>query len=45
LTNAGGRLILSGLTTHEEREVIAAYAAFTVEHRAEEEGWVCITLS
>ena len=45
LTNAHGRLILSGFTTDEERDVLAAFAAFTVEHRGEEEGWVCATLN
>jgi ribosomal protein L11 methyltransferase len=44
LTNAHGRLILSGFMTHEEREVVAAYSAFSVEHRAEEDGWVCVML-
>jgi ribosomal protein L11 methyltransferase len=44
LTNARGRLILSGFQTHEERDVVEAYGAFTVEHRAEEDGWVCVTL-
>ena len=44
LTRANGRLILSGFTTDEEREVVAAFGAFTVEHRGEEEGWVCVTL-
>ena len=44
LTNAHGHLILSGFQTHEERDVVAAYSAFTVEHRGEEEGWVCVTL-
>jgi ribosomal protein L11 methyltransferase len=45
LTNARGRLILSGFTVDEERDVLAAFGAFTVEHRGEEEGWVCVTLS
>jgi ribosomal protein L11 methyltransferase len=45
LTRAHGRLLLSGFQTHEERDVIAAYAAFSVEHRGEEEGWVCVTLA
>ena len=45
LTNAHGRLVLSGFMTHEEPDVTAAYGAFTVEHRAEEEGWVCVTLA
>ena len=44
LTNAHGRLILSGFLAHEEPEVRAAFAAFAVEHRDEEEGWVCITV-
>lgn len=44
LTNAHGRLILSGFLAHEEPEVRAAFAAFAVEHREEEEGWVCITV-
>ena len=45
LTNAHGRLILSGFQTHEEPEVVGAYAAFNVEHRGEEDGWVCVTLA
>ena len=44
LTNADGRLILSGFTVDEERDVLSAFGAFTVEHRGEEEGWVCVTL-
>ena len=44
LTNAHGRLILSGFTVDEERDVVAAFGAFSVEHRGEEEGWVCVTL-
>lgn len=44
LTNWDGRLILSGFTVNEERDVLAAFGAFTVEHRGEEEGWVCVTL-
>ena len=44
LTNAHGRLVLSGFTVDEERGVLAAYGAFSVEHRGEEEGWVCVTL-
>ena len=44
LTKADGRLILSGFMVDEESEVIAAYGAFSVEHRGEEEGWVCVTL-
>jgi ribosomal protein L11 methyltransferase len=44
LTNAHGRLVLGGFTVDEERDVLAAYGAFSVEHRGEEEGWVCVTL-
>jgi ribosomal protein L11 methyltransferase len=40
----GGRLILSGFLTHEEPDVVAAYDGLCVEDRAEEEGWVCVTL-
>ena len=45
LVAARGRLILSGFMTHEERDVLAAFTAFSVQHRAEEEGWVCVTLA
>jgi ribosomal protein L11 methyltransferase len=45
LTKAHGRLVLSGFTTQEERDVVAAYGAFTVEQRSEEEGWVCVTMT
>src|SRR5688572_30249367 len=44
LTNAHGRLILSGFTADEERDVLTAFGAFSVEHRGEEEGWICVTL-
>ena len=44
LTNARGHLVLSGFTVDEERDVVAAYGAFAVAHRGEEEGWVCVTL-
>jgi ribosomal protein L11 methyltransferase len=43
LTEPGGRLILSGFLTHEEADVTAAFG-YPVEHRSEEEGWVCVTL-
>ena len=45
LVNARGRLILSGFQTHEEDEVVRAFAAFSLERRLEEEGWVCVTLA
>lgn len=44
LTGARGQLILSGFLTHEEADVVAAFGGFTVEHRAEEDGWVSVTL-
>ena len=44
LTRAAGRLVLSGFMTHEEQDVLAAFGAFSVEHRLEEEGWLCVTL-
>ena len=44
LTNAHGRLILSGFMADEERDVLAAFGAFSLEHRGEEEGWICVTL-
>lgn len=40
----GGRLVLSGLMKDEERQVLAAFSPWTVEHRAEEDEWVCFTL-
>ncbi len=39
-----GRLILSGLMRAEERDVLAAFPNWNVEHRAEEDEWVCLTL-
>ena len=45
LVAARGRLVLSGFQTHEEDEVVRAFAAFSVERRLEEEGWVCVTLA
>jgi ribosomal protein L11 methyltransferase len=44
LTNSGGRLILSGFVTNEERDVLNAFAPVTVEHQAQEEEWLCVTL-
>ena len=45
LTAAHGHLVLSGFVAREEAEVVSAFAAFTVEHRDEEDGWVCVTLA
>ena len=44
LTKPGGRMILSGFMATEERDVRRAFAPLTVEHRSEEEEWVCVTL-
>jgi ribosomal protein L11 methyltransferase len=44
LTDSGGRLILSGFMASEEREVLEAFAPLAVEHRAQEEEWLCVTL-
>jgi ribosomal protein L11 methyltransferase len=44
LVAANGRLILSGFMTHEESSVVAAFSAFSVEHRDEEDGWMGVTL-
>ena len=44
LTKPGGRLILSGFLTAEESDVLRAFAPLTVEHRSEEEEWLCVTL-
>jgi ribosomal protein L11 methyltransferase len=44
LTNSGGRLILSGFMAREERDVLQAFAPLTVELRAQEEEWLCVTL-
>lgn len=44
LVAGSGRLIVSGFRAPEEGAVRGALAAFVVEHRAEEEGWVCLTL-
>ena len=44
LTDSGGRLILSGFMAHEERDVLQAFAPLAVEHRAQEEEWLCVTL-
>jgi ribosomal protein L11 methyltransferase len=44
LTDSGGQLILSGFMASEERDVLDAFAPLAVEHRAQEEEWVCVTL-
>jgi len=44
LTKPGGRLILGGFLTAQESDVLRAFAPLTVEHRGEEEEWLCVTL-
>ena len=44
LAHARGHLILSGFMPHEEHGVLTAFGGFAVEHRAEEDGWLCVTL-
>ena len=44
LTDSGGRLILSGFLAREERDVLHAFHPLMVEHRAQEEEWLCVTL-
>jgi ribosomal protein L11 methyltransferase len=44
LTDSGGRLILSGFIAAEERDVLEAFAPLAVEHRGQEEEWLCVTL-
>ena len=44
LTDSGGRLILSGFMASEARDVLLAFAPLAVEHRAQEEEWLCVTL-
>ena len=40
----GGSLVLSGLMTMEESDVLSAFPAWRVEHRLEEDEWLCLTL-
>lgn len=44
LAKADARLVLSGFLTEEERDVLGAFGAFSVDRRGEEQGWVCVTL-
>jgi ribosomal protein L11 methyltransferase len=43
LTASGGTLVLSGFMTHEEADVLSAFAGFTVRARATEDEWLCVT--
>jgi ribosomal protein L11 methyltransferase len=40
----GGCLVLSGLMTSEETDVISAFVPWYVDYRSEEDDWVCLTL-
>jgi len=44
LTKPGGRLILSGFLRVDEADVLRAFSPLTLEHRDEEEDWLCVTL-
>jgi len=44
LVKRGGRLVVSGLMSQEESEVLAAFPGMRVEHRAEEDEWLGLTL-
>jgi ribosomal protein L11 methyltransferase len=44
LATRGGRLILSGLMTTEEPDVLSAFAGWIIEHHSDEDEWVSLTL-
>jgi ribosomal protein L11 methyltransferase len=44
LVARGGWLVLSGLMAVEETDVLAAFPTWTVEHRSEEDEWLCLVL-
>ena len=41
----GGSLVLSGLMAMEETDVIAAFPAWSVDYRSEEDEWLCVVIS
>ena len=45
LVARGGSLVLSGLMAVEETDVLAAFPTWTVEHRSEEDEWVCVVIA
>ena len=45
LVARGGSLVLSGLMAVEETDVLAAFPAWSVEHRSEEDEWLCVVIS
>ena len=40
----GGSLVLSGLMSVEEHDVLATFPTWSVEHRSEEDEWLCLVL-
>jgi ribosomal protein L11 methyltransferase len=40
----GGSLVLSGLMAQEEHDVLAAFPTWRVDHRSEEDEWLCLVL-
>ena len=44
LVARGGSLVLSGLMAVEEADVLAAFPAWSVDYRSEEDEWLCIVL-
>ena len=44
LAAPGGRLVLSGFVEGDEDDVLAAFAPADIDHRSQEEEWVCVTL-
>lgn len=41
----GGSLVLSGLMTAEEKDVLSAFPAWCIEHRSEEDEWLCLVIA
>lgn len=40
----GGSLVMSGLMAIEEQDVLAAFPTWNVEHRSQEDEWLCLVL-
>ena len=45
LVARGGSLVLSGLMAVEETDVLAAFPAWSVDYRSEEDEWLCVVIS
>jgi ribosomal protein L11 methyltransferase len=45
LVARGGSLVLSGLMAVEETDVLAAFPAWSVNYRSEEDEWLCVVIS